>query len=62
MTIEAGVANALGFVRIALAILALVLGGVAAYKVMFSLMSVDAKTAAEVAACFAIVYFCLSGK
>jgi hypothetical protein len=46
-----------GFIALA----ALILGGFALWKLSFSFGNVDAKTAAEIAACFAITAYCLKG-
>jgi len=56
---DAFVNSALLFVTGLLAVLAIVLGGFAAWKIAASGFTVDAKTAAEVAACFAITFYCL---
>jgi len=54
------VSQLMGIIRALLAVMALLLGGFAIWKIIGTGFSVDAKTAAEVAACFAITYFCLS--
>lgn len=54
------VSQLMGIVRALLAVMALLLGGFAVWKIIGTGFNVDAKTAAEVAACFAITYFCLS--
>lgn len=42
-----------------IAVLAICLGGFAAWQIIASGFKVDAKTAAEIAACFAITAYCL---
>jgi len=60
MTADQLLSQLLGIVRALLAVMALALGGFAIWKIFGSGFNVDAKTAAEVAACFAITYYCLS--
>lgn len=49
----------IGLIKAALALLALVMGGFAIWKLAFSGFNIDAKTSAEIAICFAGTYFFL---
>ena len=60
MNADQFITQTLGVIRALLAVMALLLGGLAAWKIAATSFNVDVKTAAEVAACFAITYFCLS--
>ncbi len=53
------VKSSLSVVTGLLAVLAICLGGFAAWKIAASGFNVDVKTAAEVSACFAITFYCL---
>jgi hypothetical protein len=56
---EEFVGSFLKFISGLLAVLAICLGGFAAWKIAASGFNVDVKTAAEVSACFAITFYCL---
>lgn len=60
MSADQLISQLMGIVRALLAIMALLLGAFAIWKIVGTGFNVDSKTAAEVAACFAITYFCLS--
>ena len=53
------VSQALNVIKALLAIMAIVLGGMACWKIFQAGFNIDVKTSAEVAACFAITFYCL---
>lgn len=53
------VTNAIGIVQGLIGLFAIIMGGVAVWKIGMTFTNVDAKTAAEVGAAFAITYWCM---
>jgi hypothetical protein len=59
MTVDQGIASAISFIKVLFAIVAIVIGGMTIWKLGLSGFNVDAKSGAEIAACFAASYFFL---